>query len=63
MTPHNFPELLNDKIAESIAEKSGQIALGMASDWPNYQRRIGVIEGLKELQRVITELTEDKDRK
>ena len=60
MTPFNFIEVLKDEVANSIKEKTEQLGLGMATDWGDYQKRVGRIDGLKDLDRIITDLTEDK---
>lgn len=60
MIPFNFIEVLKDTVGASIEEKTKQLGLGMAKDWADYQERVGYISGLKDLDRIINELTEDK---
>ena len=61
--PHNLPEALRSRLAIEIAEQSRQLAGGAAADYPDYRERIGVVRGLRKLDEIITELTEDKERK
>lgn len=60
VTPFNFLEVLKAEVAEAIRERAEQLGKGMAKDWGDYQKRVGVIEGYTGLERIITELTEDK---
>jgi hypothetical protein len=53
-------EDLTDKVTAAIEEKSGQIVLGMATDWADYKERTGHIAGLREVERFINEITEQK---
>jgi hypothetical protein len=58
--PFNFIEILKSAVAEEIKTATEQLAMGMGADWGDYRERVGDIKGLKKLDRIITELTEDK---
>lgn len=62
MIPFNFIEILKQAVAEEIKTGTEQIGMGMAADWGDYRERVGDIKGLKKLERIITELTEDKPK-
>lgn len=52
-------DLLLERVAVEIAEESNRVALGTAEDWPDYKKRTGIIEGLRKLDRIINDMTED----
>lgn len=58
--PHNFTELLKEKISDEIKTQVDLLALGTAADWGDYQKRAGIINGLRRLERIINDITEDK---
>lgn len=63
MIPPHFITKLEDKIADAIKTESGHLADGMAADHGDYQARVGQIKGYRAVQRIIMELTEDKEQR
>ena len=61
MIPFNFIEVLKETVAVAVKEKTDQIGMGMAKDWGDYRERVGHINGLKDIERIIADLTEDKN--
>jgi hypothetical protein len=53
-------DMLKARVIEDIADRASQLANGSASDWPDYQRRVGFIKGLERVQAIIDEMTEEK---
>ena len=56
------PRTLKEKINRRRNELANYIVNGQVSDWADYRRRIGVIEGLEEAM-VLCDEVEDEQRK
>jgi len=61
IAPHHFAAILGERIAAAIEEESGHLMMGMAADWADYRHRAGMIAGMRNVERIIQELTEDKE--
>ena len=59
----NLTEALRSRLAVEIAEQSRQLANGAAADYPDYRERVGMLRGLRKLDEIVTELTEDDETK
>lgn len=59
----DHPALANTarvRIEARIAELSGHVAAGSASDWGDYRLRVGVIRGLQEARDLCIEIDKDQ---
>lgn len=63
MIPHNFIDILKDKVTSAITEESKRLAKGMAEDWGGYKERCGIIKGLGMLESFIDEIRDDKEKR
>lgn len=63
MIPPHFIGRLEDAISTQLKEYARQLAQGMAEDWPDYKFRAGQIAGLKRVNDIIKEITEDDEKR
>lgn len=52
-------QTLIGRLKLEINDKASQVARGLADDWGDYQRRVGVIEGLNEAVRIAEQTEKD----
>lgn len=59
IAPQHFASILQERITLAIKEETDRLAQGMATDWSDYKDRTGQIKGMRNVERIIVELTED----
>jgi hypothetical protein len=47
------------RLRQEITDRASQVARGLAGDWGDYQRRVGVIEGLNEAVKIAEQAEKD----
>ena len=53
MIPRHYQDALESLLDDAIEERAKQIALGVPHDWADYQRRVGVLDGLRRAKEII----------
>jgi hypothetical protein len=54
-----FAQLFVGRLQQEISTRGSQVIRGLAEDWGDYQRRVGVIEGLSEAVRIAEQTDKD----
>ena len=52
---------LEARLKQEINEYAGQLARGLADDWPDYKERVGVIKGLERAVEIAQEIAKQGD--